>query len=334
MSNYIELAKAYSKRGYSVIPTTSEKVPAIRNWGLYQVRPMTEAECEQHFKDCWGIALLMGGTKKLTAIDFDLKYDLSGDLFERYKKTLPVELLKKMYVQTTKNKGFHFVFSCSKVEPNQKLASRYTTADERHQTYMKAYADPKNKDKALKIALNDKSRVLLETRGGTDAFCGGYVLVSPSPGYTHTFGTIQEISEGEYDIILESARSFNQIVEEKVDIRMDKYREWELSPFADYNTRGDILTVLYNSGWEECSNGYGNSVRLRRAGAVTSASSALFDPETRLFNCFSTSTSFDVNRSYTPVDIFIELECEGDISLAFRKLTEMGFGQEKINEEK
>lgn len=330
--DYINLAKAYSKAGYSVIPVTSEKVPAIRNWGVWQVRPMTEVECEQHFKNCYGIALLMGGLKSLTAIDFDLKYDLSGDLFERYKKILPVELLKKMYVQTTKNSGFHFIFASTIVEPNQKLASRHTTADEKHQTYMKAFQDPKNKSKALKMALNDKSRVLIETRGGSTAFCGGYVLVSPTPGYTHTFGKIQNISEEEYNLILEAARRFNQVVEEKVDIRLDKYKEWELSPFADYNTRGDVLSVLYDSGWEECNNGYGNSVRLRRAGAVTSASSALFDPETRLFNCFSTSTVFDVNRSYTPVDIFMELECEGDLSIAFKKLIEQGFGQEKISE--
>jgi hypothetical protein len=329
MSNYIDLAKAYSRKGYSVIPTTSEKVPAIRNWGIWQTRPMTEEECEQHFKDCYGIALLMGGVKRLTAIEFDLKYDLSADLFDRFKSTLPNELLKRMYVQTTKNRGFHFVFSSPVVEPNQKLASRHTTADEKHQTYMHAFQDPKNKDKALKMALNDKMRVLIETRGGSNAICGGYVLVAPTPGYEHIHGKIQEISESDYHLILEAARSFNQVKEEKIDIRLDKYKEWELSPFADYNQRGDVLSVLFDSGWEECNNGYGKSVRLRRAGAVTSASSALFDPERRLFNCFSTSTSFDVNRSYSPTDIFIELECEGDLSVAFKKLITQGFGLEK-----
>lgn len=330
MADYIRTAKAYSKEGYSVIPVTSEKVPAIRNWGIWQTKPMTEAECEQHFKDCYGIALLMGGTKRLTAIDFDLKYDLSADLFNRFKKALPVELLSKMYVQTTRNGGYHFVFSSPIVEPNQKLASRYTTADEKHQTYMKAYQDPKNKDKALKMALNDKMRVLIETRGGSSTVCGGYVLISPTTGYKHLYGKFNEVSDGEYNLILETARMFNQVVEEKVDVRLDKYKEWELSPFADYNQRGDVLQVLLNSGWEECNNGYGNSIRLRRAGAVTSASSALFDPETRLFNCFSTSTSFDVNRSYSPSDVFVELECEGDASLAFKKLISEGYGQEKI----
>lgn len=329
MANYVELAKAYSERGYSCIPVTSEKVPSIREWGKYQTKPMTEAECELYFKDCYGIALLMGGVTRLTAIDFDLKYDLSGDLFDRFKRSLPKELLEKMYVQTTKNKGYHFIFSCTKVEPNQKLASRYTTADEKHQTYIQAYQDPKNRDRALKMAINDKLRVLIETRGGSPTICGGYVLVSPSPGYTKIFGQIQEISESEYDLILETARMFNEAVEEKKDIRMDKYMEWKLSPFADYNLRGDVLQVLFNSGWEEMSNGYGKSIRLKRAGAVTSASSALFDPESRLFNCFSTSTSFDVGRSYSPSDIFIELENEGDLSLAFKKLIEMGYGEEK-----
>lgn len=327
--NYVDLAKQYSNRGYSVIPVTTEKVPAIREWGKFQTKPMTEAECEIHFKDCYGIALLMGGSKKLTAIDFDLKYDLSEYLFDRFKRSLPKELLEKMFVQTTKNNGYHFIFSCAKVEPNQKLASRFTTADEKHKTYMEAYQDPKNRERALKMAMNDKVRVLIETRGGSPTICGGYVLVSPTPGYTKLFGQIQEITIQEYDLLMEAARSFNDVIEEKKDIRLDKFKEWKLSPFADFNSRGDVLKLLYDSGWEECNGGYGKSIRLARPGAVTSASSALFDPETRLFNCFSTSTSFDVNRSYNPSDIFIELECENDVSLAFKKLIELGYGEEK-----
>jgi len=47
-----------------------------------------------------------------------------------------------------------------------------------------------------------------------------------------------------------------------------------------------------------------------------------------VFNCFSTSTSFDVGRGYSPTDVFVELECEGDLSLAFRKLIADGYGEE------
>ena len=326
--NYIELAKQYSKAGYSVIPVTSEKVPAIRDWSQFQTRPMTEKECEIHFSNCWGFALLMGGSKKTSAIDFDLKYDLSGDLFERYKNYLPDALLRKMFVQTTKNKGYHFIFSSDVVEPNQKLASRYTTEYEKHSTYMEAFKDEKTRSKALKIASNDRVRVLLETRGGSTTVSGGYVVMSPSPGYEFVYGKINHISVEEYNLILETARSFNDVIEERKDIRLEKYKEWKISPFEDYNERGDVISLLLDSGWEECKGSRGKSIRLKRAGNPKSGSSALFDTDTRVFNCFSTSTSFNVGRGYSPTDVFVELECEGDLSLAFRKLVADGFGEE------
>jgi hypothetical protein len=328
MNNYVELAKQYSKAGYSVIPVTSEKIPAIRDWSQFQTRPMTEKECETYFSNSWGIALLMGGSKKTTAIDFDLKYDLSGDLFDRYKKALPEDLLRKMFVQTTKNKGYHFIFSSDVVEPNQKLASRYTTEYEKHSTYMEAFNDAKTRSKALKIASNDKVRVLLETRGGSTTVSGGYVVMSPSPGYEFVYGKINHISIEEYNLILETARSFNDVVEERKDVRLEKYKEWKNSPFEDYNERGDVISLLLDSGWEECKGSRGKSIRLKRAGNPKSGSSALFDTDTRVFNCFSTSTSFDVGRGYSPTDVFVELECDGDLSLAFRKLIAEGYGEE------
>jgi hypothetical protein len=327
MNNYIELSKKYSKAGYSVIPVTSEKIPAIRDWSQFQTRPMTEKECENYFSNSWGIALLMGGSKKTTAVDFDLKYDLSGDLFDRYKKALPEDLLRKMFVQTTKNKGYHFIFSSDVVEPNQKLASRYTTEYEKHNTYMEAFNDTKTRSKALKIASNDKVRVLLETRGGSTTVSSGYVVMSPSPGYEFVYGKINQISIEEYNLILETARSFNDVVEERKDIRLEKYKEWKLSPFNDYNDRGDVISLLLDSGWEECKGSRGKSIRLKRAGNPKSGSSALFDTDSRILNVFSTSTCFDVSRGYSPTDIFVLLECEGDLSVAFRKLIADGFGE-------
>lgn len=327
-TNFIELAKEYSKAGYSVIPTTSEKIPAIRDWSKFQTRPMTEKECEQNFKNCWGIALLTGGAKRITALDQDLKYDLSGDLFERLKKALPEEILRKMYVQSTKNAGYHFIFSSDIVEPNQKLASRYTTEYEKHATYMEAFNNPETRARALKTALNDKVRVLFETRGGTASSSGGYVVMSPSPGYKYIYGKINHISVEEYNLIMETARSFNEVIEERKDIRLERYKDWKVSPFSDYNERGDVLALLLENGWEECKGSGGKSIRLRRAGNTKSASSALFDTESRILNVFSTSTVFDVNRGYSPTDVFTILECDNDLSVAFRKLVADGYGEE------
>jgi hypothetical protein len=327
MNNYTELAKKYSKSGYSVIPVTIEKVPAIRDWTAFKTKPMTEKECDVYFKRCWGIALLCGGGKRVTGFDADLKYDLSGDIFDRFKEKLPKTLLGKMYIQSTVNKGFHMIFSCDKVEPNQKLASRYTTAEERHQTYMEAFQDVKTRDKALKIASHDSTRIIFETRGGSIDASGGYVVMHPTPNYKFISGKISHISVDEYDLIMETARSFNDVIEVRKDLRLEKYKEWKLSPFEDFNNRGDVVSLLMEYGWEECKSS-GKSIRLKRAGNTKSGSSALFDTESRIFNCFSTSTSFDVGRGYSPTDVFTLLECDNDLGVAFKKLISQEYGQE------
>lgn len=324
MSDYIKLAQAYSKAGYSVIPIGSNKIPTIREWRVFQDRPMTSSECVEHFKHAYGMALLCGGKNNVTAIDFDLKYDLSGDVFDRYKSEIPNKLLKKMFVQKTQNNGFHFVFSCSdKIEGNQKLASRYTTADEKHQTYMKNYQNPLTRNKALKIAGNDKNRVIIETRGS-----GGYICISPTPGYSKVHGKIEEITVDEYNILMESARKFNEIATPRTDQRIERTNhEWKVSPFADYNQRSDILHVLQMNGWDTVGRPFGKSVRLKRSGQTHSTSSALFDTQSKILNVFSTSTSFDINRGYSPSDVFIHLECNDDVGQAFRKLVEAGYGE-------
>ena len=133
MTDFVKLAKAYSKAGYSVIPVTSTKIPTIREWRQYQNKPMTTEECEKYFKGAYGMALICGGANNITALDFDLKYDFSGDLIDRYKAKIPKSLLKKMFVQKTQSGGYHFVFSCPHIlEGNQKLASRFTTADDKY----------------------------------------------------------------------------------------------------------------------------------------------------------------------------------------------------------
>jgi len=303
MNNYIEIAKQYSDAGFSVIPVNQDKNPAIRSWQEFQTRPMDEKECQDNFKKCHGIALLGGTQKNITFLDFDLKYSLTSDFFEKYKSLIPNKLLTKMYVQKTRNNGFHFAFMCNKVENNQKLASRYTTPFEKHETYLGAFSDIKNRDKALKIASLDTVRVLIETRGS-----GGYCLMCPTKGYEHIYGKIQEISELEYDLLLDAARSLSEVIEIKKDIRLEKYSEWKLSPFADFNERFDTLSFLEEHGWEIIN------------------SSGKSDNNNKILNCFSTSTLLDTNRGYTPTDLFVLFECDNDLSLAFKKVTEMGYG--------
>ena len=89
MNNFVNLAKTYSKAGYSVIPVGTNKIPTIRKWSKFQNNPMTEEQCEEYFENAFGMALICGGKHSLTTIDIDLKNDLSGDLYERLKDRIP-----------------------------------------------------------------------------------------------------------------------------------------------------------------------------------------------------------------------------------------------------
>lgn len=321
MANYIKIAQKWSEAGYSVIPVNAEKNPAIPTWTQYQSRPMTPEECEKHFKDCWGIALLMGGQKKLTALDLDLKYSLNKHFLDDYKKALGKNLLKKFYVQSTMNGGMHFVFSSDKVEHNKKIASRETSFEEKHEVYIDNYKNLRTRGKALKIATNYSSLTFLETRGE-----GGYILISPSPGYKKICGKIEHLSSEEYDEVMTTSRSFNEYQELNRDFRIEKYRNSTVNPFEEYNLRGDVLALLYDNGWE-CVSESKNSVRLKRAGNPSSKSSALYDKETRVFNVFSTSTNFEPNRGYSAASVFVLLEADNDIEEAYKLLINKGFGE-------
>ena len=327
MADFRETARQYIEAGLWVIPVNSMKKPSISNWGELQTRPMTEQEINRNFKRCHGIALLMGGIPNLFAADFDLKYSLNPNLYNEIKERIPIEILQKTYVQKTKNNGFHWIYKVpiSRLVGNEKFANRYTTAFEKHKIYLEYYSDPKTRDVAIKTAANHKSLVLLESRSGSPERCGGYVLMPPTEGYEYVYGKISTLTEQEYDLLIEVFRSFNEVKElGKVDSKSYDGVEWKLSPWDDYNERGDVVALLNGIGWTIMDENVKN-IRFKRPGAE-SGSSALFDKDTRIFNCFSTSTSLSVDKGYNAAGLFTEIECDGDSKLAYRSLIDLDFG--------
>lgn len=325
--NFVELAKAYIKNGISVIPVNSTKMPSIRNWGKYQVVPPTDQECEEMFSSCWGFAVLCGGKSNLVCFDFDLKYSLSRTLWEDIKLAIPRQILDKAYVQSTKNAGFHMVFEVppTRLFGNEKLASRYTTEYEKDETYRDAFKNPETRSKALKMAMNDDRRVLIETRSGTSVVSGGYYVAAPSPGYKHIFGKINKLSEEEYDLLDEVLRTFNEVVKVDKTQKLFSSGDWEVSPFDHYNREGDVAQVLIDNGWTIGSESSQN-INFKRPGSSPTFKSGIFDKTSRIFSCFSTSTIFDTQKSYNPVGVLSVLEFEEDFSRTFSYLVERGWG--------
>lgn len=321
-----DVAKRYLEAGFSVIPVNSNKNPALDSWGKYVYDCIKVGEVDSIFGSApEGLALIMGGKKKLTAIDVDLKYDFTGELFGRLKNAIGKELLSKMCCHSTVNGGMHLIFSCSKVEGNQKLASRAATKEEKLETLQKSLSKDVDIDIALQTAIADSSRVLIETRGE-----GGYVLVPPTKGYTHVYGKIQEISTSDYEVVLDICRSFNTYVPQVKNYQLAKAARGAgdgVNIFKNFNENCDVLSLLSSFGWEKVGISPEGFFKIRRPGTAT-PHSAYYNPDNKSFWVFSTSTGFECNKKYTAVDILLMLKYNNDgsrINELLQEIKDLGY---------
>lgn len=322
--------------GLQFIPVNDKKIPTVKNW--------QSAITKYDLTSCWGVGLVCGTPSgNVEVIDIDLKYDLTGKLFEDYKRIVQdvmPDLLKKLVVQKTKNGGYHLIYRCQKIEGNLKLANRHTTEAEKNETYEKTYGNEvlnnKGDAEAVKVAgkakENDKVRVLFETRG-----LGGQIVCHPTSGYKMVYGdlcSITEITAEERDTLHGIARQFNQVFDEVVVPRTAKIEKTKgLSPFEDYDERGDVVALLQEHGWRVVGN-KGNKTIFLRPGQTTSQSSGNYDHEKGWFSVFTTSTEFEPQKAYRPYAVFAYLESNKDFSAASLKLFELGYGEKKQAEKK
>ncbi len=332
----IDISKIQFTEGVQFVPVAYNKNPIVDNWQI------TKAEYD--FSRAPNVGLVCGlPSNNIEAMDFDLKYDLTGTLFQEYialVKTLQPGLLEKMVVQKTPSSGFHFLYRCSHIEGNQKLANRYSTDAEKQDSYEKAYLKEFEKKKAelnsiedAKVAallaaekakLGDTSRVLIETRG-----IKGQVVCYPSDGYKlvrGTFKDIQVITPEERSTLFNAAFSFNQVIKPATVVKLREKKQIKgTSPGEDYNNRGEVILLLENHGWTVVGR-KGAKILLRRPGDTKAAHSGNFDEDKNWFSVFSTSTEFESETAYQPFGVFAMLECKGDYTEAAKKLSEMGYG--------
>lgn len=327
MADFREQAYKAWDDGYRVIPVNKNKNPAINSWKKYQTERMSDKDIEKYFADCWGIALLMGNDMGLIALDFDLKYDLSRTVMKRFKEQVGEDLIRKCYLQSTMNGGYHLVFSCPEmVKGNKKLACRHTTAFEQHKLYMEYWNDPATRTKAINAAYQDKVRVLVETREE-----GGYILIPGSPGYQYITGEIQVLTKEEVIALYEAAYSVNEVkglakvFDEKYLSQRSRNVNWDRNPYEDFNENFDFVGYLEEHGWEVVSQTVKN-IRLKRPDTKTK-DSAVYDLDTNRFWVFSTSTVFEENKLYSHVDAVCLMEFDSDSTMMYNYLIENGYGQ-------
>ena len=273
----------------NVIPLKSDKSPEISTWSHDYKNPYQVSKSGFYGVVC-------GPTSDyLQIIDIDCKNDQTGTLFEDYTNLIKEQsdVLERVVIQTTINKGFHIIFKCKKVIGN------------------------------IKLALSRDNKPLIETRGK-----GGYFAVHPSPGYEFMEGkdplALPYISEEDLNILLDTAKVFNA----KLEVKKDRIpNEVNITPFDDYNLRGNAFDLLLNHGWNEAGRRI-NQTLLRRPGKDRGISASWLNTD-NLFYVFTTSTEFENDRAYNQSQVYTILEHNGDYSQAAKSLIRAGYGSQE-----
>ena len=305
-------AREYVELGLSPIPIGSDKRPRGPWKEFQQHRPTLEDVSRLFGNGHAGVALIAGQVSGgLEVVDVDCKYDLTGKLWQDFASLIKehdIDLFRKLVFARTVNGGYHIFYRCSEIQGNQKLAQRPATESETADR-----PDARVKD-------------LIETRGE-----GGYVAAAPTSGYEFIKGTpadIPTITAEERSLILGIARSFDQLSALKDSINPEGHgqtNDGRLSPGQDYNSRGDVISLLEKHGWTVVSE-QGERVFLRRPGNTDKKVSANYHRGLKTLFVFSTSTDFEPQKSYSPVAVYAQLEHGGDFKTAYRELAKQGYG--------
>jgi Protein of unknown function (DUF3987)/Bifunctional DNA primase/polymerase, N-terminal len=303
-------AEEYINEKRSVIVLNNTKNP-IQDWTPLQSTRQTINCVRRELKkdSSGGIGIICGEISgNLEVLDIDLKNDNTGLLYPNLQREVEKKvpgLTNRLRVIKTISGGYHWYYTCDTISRNAALAKRHTTESEQQsQKY-------------------ETTKVLIETRGQ-----GGYVVTYPTKGYTvEQDCPVPHITVEEREGLFECSKRFNEVNIPIFKNQGDEIKEsqFEVTPWDDFNKRGDIPTLLIKHGFTIVKE-IDKRIIIRRPGK-DEGTSGDFRTDLRLLKLFSTSTVFEAGRGYRPTAIFAFLECNGDFRLASKKLFQMGYGR-------
>jgi hypothetical protein len=299
----------YLDFGVNVI-AVNDKKQAIFPWKEYQSKAISKPELEKQLSDprAKGIAVICGAVSGgLEVIDIDTKYE-TFPLWDQIKSKIPQDIFAKLHIVNTKSNGYHLYYKCEEIECNQKLAQREPIAEEKLQNpQIKTYC-------------------IIETRGEA-----GYVVAPPTEGYTIVQKGINIITIEERSTLFEVMRSFNEIIEEQIieAHQRPSTKDYGVSPFEDYNRRGDISALLQSHGWTIVKENTERVYYLRPGSKAEHSGS--YNKSLGLFSVFSVNTPFTTQKGYRPAIVYAILEHNADFKKAAKELLEQGYGEKKTS---
>lgn len=216
--------------------------------------------------------------------------------------------LNSGYVETTPSGGIHWLYRIDgEVPGNTKLARR--------------------------PGENGGVDVLAETRGE-----GGFVIVAPTAGTCHPSGgewrilvggpdTIPTLTRDERDALHDLFSIFDELpkadfIAEEITAKPDG----PLSPGDDYNQRVSWHQILEPLGWTVVYTNREGVTAWRRPGKSIGISATTNHAGTDKFYCFTTSSIFEAQTSYSKFAAYALIEHAGDFRAAAKALRSLGYG--------
>jgi GTPase SAR1 family protein len=296
----LNFALELDRANLCVIPIKPDgsKSPSVPSWKNYQRRKPTLLELQSWFGGKYqpGFAIIAGKVSdNLEIIDFD-EPNLAGEFVNMVEAEAPGLIITLPTVQTPTG-GFHFFYRCAVIEGNQKLAQ---------------------------AEVDGKVETLIETRGE-----GGYVLTINSPLACHPSGkpytlingdlaSIPTITEQERAVLLDCARSFNQVFKTHQRINpVPAPTNGHLTPGQRFNQSGKVRDLLERHGWKYLRPGPNGELWARPG--VDHTSATLY-PDGGLYVFSSNAAPLDAGRVYSPFSLYGILEHSGDFKAAAKTL--------------
>lgn len=294
-----KIAQRYRDAGFSPIPLVpNSKRPSLKGWQKHAEEPVTNFDA---FGDTNGIGLVMG-FDGVQCLDIDAKH-FEGDeyndfvaLIEQHDPTL----IERMVIQQTQSGGFHWIFKCSEIAGNEKLAK------------------------------NKAGEVTFETRGK-----GGQIVVWPTKGYKiqGKITDVVEISPDERNVIWTCARMMDATVPQSQQMKnqpLDSVYNGdvdETTPWGEFRATHNVADILTAAGWTIVKEN-DRFTYLRRPGNTTAETSGVIFRDSGIFFPFTTSTQFEAETTYDAFQCYVLLNHHGDFQIAIRELRANGYGEQ------
>lgn len=316
-----ETARLAYSLGLCVVPPFEDGTKRPESpWKQWQTQRPTVTQMRTWYGERQGVGLLTGAISgNLECFEFDDRpvYESFLPLAEQSGLGSLIGRIMAGYSESTPSGGVHWLYYCETIAGNTKLARRpKTKAEKKHE--------------------NDKTQVLIETRGE-----GGFVIIAPSGGSVHATGrpyemlagsleTIARVTPGEREELHRLARSFDQMPpDEQVQTRREEFKG---RPGDDFNARAAWEDVLQPHGWARAWV-HGGVASWRRPGKRDGISATTNHGGSDLLYVFSSSTTFEPERGYSKFSAYALLEFSGDHAAAARRLAADGYGDRRQEEQ-